>query len=184
MLPFRPMHQPQRRILPLDKPRIRFRCGNFLPSGCDLQRRPRPLLRRSPGRSEGNHCRSRRCCASASKSLGWQVHEQLEPSRPQGEDRVGSQMAAHYGIQALVLGMCWSPLGCDLGLAADLRSGAMGCGAYDCPPRPVAEEIKAVPFDEGFVGWFREVIFAVYPAGRTGKTNYDVFKEAFETSES
>lgn len=60
----------------------------------------------------------------------------------------------------------------------------MGCGAYGCPPRPVAEEMKEILFDEEFVGWFKEVIFAVYPAGRTGKNNYEVFKEVFEASES
>jgi len=62
--------------------------------------------------------------------------------------------------------------------------GAMGCGVYGCPPRQVAEEMKAVLFDEEFSGWFKEVIFAVYPAGHTGKTNYDVFKEVFEALES
>jgi uncharacterized protein (TIGR02452 family) len=61
--------------------------------------------------------------------------------------------------------------------------GAMGCGAYGCPHAHVAEEMKAVLFDEEFVGWFKEVTFAVYPAGRTGQTNYDAFKEVFETSE-
>ena len=70
------------------------------------------------------------------------------------------------------------------GRAADLYSGAMGCGAYGCPPRHVAEEMKAILFDEEFAGWFKEVIFAVYPAGRTGQTNYDVFKEVFKALES
>ena len=72
----------------------------------------------------------------------------------------------------------------DLGAVADMYSGAMGCGAYGCPPRDVAEEMKAVLFDEEFVGWFKEVIFAIYPAGRTGQRNYDVFKEVFEAFES
>ena len=44
--------------------------------------------------------------------------------------------------------------------------------------------MKAILFDEEFVGWFKEVVFAVYPAGRTGKVNYDVFKEVFEALES
>ena len=65
-----------------------------------------------------------------------------------------------------------------------MYSGAMGCGAYGCPPRDVAEEMKAVLFDEEFSGWFKEVIFAIYPAGRTGQRNYDVFKEVFEALES
>lgn len=76
------------------------------------------------------------------------------------------------------------PTQCDLQLATDLRLGAMGCGAYGCPPRQVAEEMKAVLFDEEFAGWFKEVIFAVYPAGQTGQTNYDVFKKVFGALES
>ena len=57
----------------------------------------------------------------------------------------------------------------------------MGCGLYRCPPRQVAEEMKAILFDEEFAGWFKQVIFAI--SGRTGNTNY-VFKEVFEASES
>lgn len=72
----------------------------------------------------------------------------------------------------------------DLWPATDIRVGAMGCGAYGCPPRHVAEEMKTILFDEEFIGWFKQVIFAVYPAGQTGKTNYDVFKEVFEASEA
>jgi len=79
--------------------------------------------------------------------------------------KLAYRMAAHDGKQVLVLG-------------------AMGCGAYGCPPQHVAEEMKAVLFDEEFAGWFKEVIFAVYPAGRTGKRNYDVFKEVFGATES
>ena len=44
--------------------------------------------------------------------------------------------------------------------------------------------MKSILFDEEFVGWFKEVIFAVYPAGRTGQINYDIFKEVFEALES
>lgn len=80
--------------------------------------------------------------------------------------------------------MCTVYISYDLQPETDLHVGAMGCGVYGCPPRQVAEEMKTVLFDEEFVGWFKEVIFAVYPAGRTGKTNYDVFKEVFEVSES
>ena len=65
---------------------------------------------------------------------------------------------------------------------ADLPSGAMGCGAYRCPPRHVAEEMRSVLMDEEFTGWFKEVIFAIYPAGRTGENNYRVFKKVFEES--
>jgi hypothetical protein len=60
----------------------------------------------------------------------------------------------------------------------------MGCGVYHCPPRQVAEEMKAILFEEEFVGWFKEVVFAVYPAGRTGEINYRTFKEVFEAAAS
>ena len=92
-------------------------------------------------------------------------------------------MAGHYEKQVLILGMdnfrssmMWSE--------TNLHVGAMGCGAYYCPPRQVAEEMKAILFDEEFVGWFKEVAFAVYPVGRTGKINYDVFKEVIEAQDS
>ena len=93
-------------------------------------------------------------------------------------------MAGHNGKRVLILGVYQPSVSCDLLPGTNLHVGAMGCGVYGCPPRQVAEEMKAVLFDEEFVGWFKEVIFAVYPAGRTGKTNYDVFKEVFEASES
>jgi len=41
--------------------------------------------------------------------------------------------------------------------------------------------MKAILFDGEFVGWFKQVIFAI--PGRTGKTNC-VFKKFFEASES
>jgi hypothetical protein len=91
-------------------------------------------------------------------------------------------MAGHNGKQALILGVL--PARGDLRFAANPRTGAMGCGAYHCPPRQIAEEMKAILFDEEFVGWFKEVVFAVYPAGRTGETNYRVFKEVFGVSKS
>jgi len=65
---------------------------------------------------------------------------------------------------------------------ADLRSGAMGCDTYDCPPRHITDEMKGILFDEEFVGWFKEVVFAIYPAGQTWKTSYDVFKDVFKAS--
>ena len=69
-------------------------------------------------------------------------------------------------------------------LATDLSLGAMGGRVNGCPPRQVAEEMKGIMSGEGFVGWFKEVVFAVHPVRRTGKTNYDVFKQVFEASES
>jgi len=79
--------------------------------------------------------------------------------------RLAYRMSGHNGKHVMILG-------------------AMGCGAYGCPPRQVAEEMKAILFDEEFAGWFKEVVFAVYPAGRTGQKNYKTFKEVFEASES
>jgi uncharacterized protein (TIGR02452 family) len=57
--------------------------------------------------------------------------------------------------------------------------GAMGCGAYGCPPRPVAREMKKALEREEFEGWFGEVVFAVYAAGKVGEKNLEVFKEIF-----
>lgn len=57
--------------------------------------------------------------------------------------------------------------------------GAMGCGAYGCPPRTVAEEMKkALEMDE-FSGWFENVSFAVYAAGPSGKRNLEAFSKVF-----
>jgi uncharacterized protein (TIGR02452 family) len=70
------------------------------------------------------------------------------------------RMAARYGIIKLVLG-------------------AMGCGAYGCPPRTVAEEIKRALGREEFKGWFESVVFAVYAAGPAGIRNLEVFQEVF-----
>lgn len=70
------------------------------------------------------------------------------------------RMAAGNGVTSLVLG-------------------AMGCGAYRCPPKAVAEEMKkALEMDE-FSGWFEEVVFAVYAAGPAGRQNLKVFQEVF-----
>jgi uncharacterized protein (TIGR02452 family) len=70
------------------------------------------------------------------------------------------RMAAGNGVTSLVLG-------------------AMGCGAYGCPPKAVAEEMKrALEMDE-FSGWFEDVVFAVYAAGPSGKRNLKVFQEVF-----
>lgn len=58
--------------------------------------------------------------------------------------------------------------------------GAMGCGAYGCPPRAVAREMKAALGKAEFTGWFKMIAFAVYVAGPSGKHNYDIFKEVFD----
>jgi uncharacterized protein (TIGR02452 family) len=57
--------------------------------------------------------------------------------------------------------------------------GAMGCGAYGCPPRAVAQEMKSALEREEFEGWFETVVFAVYAAGPSGQRNLDVFEEVF-----
>jgi uncharacterized protein (TIGR02452 family) len=71
------------------------------------------------------------------------------------------RMAATNGVTKLVLG-------------------AMGCGAYGCPPKAVAREMKRALELPEFEGWFEVVDFAVYAAGPTGKENLKVFQEAFE----
>ncbi|KAI5239699.1 hypothetical protein E4T43_06641 [Aureobasidium subglaciale] len=58
--------------------------------------------------------------------------------------------------------------------------GAMGCGAYRCPPRLVAREMKEVLGEEEFKGWFGKVVFAVYGRGPVGKRNLEVFKDVFD----
>jgi uncharacterized protein (TIGR02452 family) len=58
---------------------------------------------------------------------------------------------------------------------------AMGCGAYGCPPRAVAKEMKMALEREEFKGWFGEVVFAVYAAGKVGEKNLEVFKEGCGT---
>ncbi|TFK39528.1 hypothetical protein BDQ12DRAFT_681931 [Crucibulum laeve] len=78
-----------------------------------------------------------------------------------GKIRLVYRMAARHGQQYLVLG-------------------AMGCGAYGCPPRFVAEEMKAILLEDEFKGWFKKVIFAVYSVRSNGVENYDIFKEIFK----
>ncbi|KAJ4377067.1 hypothetical protein N0V86_006508 [Didymella sp. IMI 355093] len=70
------------------------------------------------------------------------------------------RLAAAHGVTRLVLG-------------------AMGCGAYGCPPRVVAREMKMALDRNEFFGWFETVTFAVYAAGPSGQQNFDVFREVF-----
>jgi uncharacterized protein (TIGR02452 family) len=70
------------------------------------------------------------------------------------------RMAAHNGVTSLVLG-------------------AMGCGAYGCPPKAVAKTMKRLLTTEEFDGWFENVLFAVHAGGPTGKRNFDAFREIF-----
>ncbi|KAF2822075.1 hypothetical protein CC86DRAFT_373269 [Ophiobolus disseminans] len=70
------------------------------------------------------------------------------------------RMAAVNGVTSLVLG-------------------AMGCGAYGCPPKLVAREMKGALELEEFDGWFEDVAFAVYAAGPSGERNLESFQEVF-----
>lgn len=54
----------------------------------------------------------------------------------------------------------------------------MGCGAYQCPARQVAEEMKAILLEEEFAGRFAEVAFAVY-SGKYNE-NYEIFNEVLD----
>ena len=63
----------------------------------------------------------------------------------------------------------------------NLVLGAMGCGAYGCPPRAVAREMKSVLESDEFGGWFENIVFAVYAAGPTGRENFEIFSRVFET---
>ncbi|KAK0480060.1 hypothetical protein IW261DRAFT_1335808 [Armillaria novae-zelandiae] len=74
-----------------------------------------------------------------------------------GKIRLVYRMAASNGKEYIVLG-------------------AMGCGAYNCPPVLVANEMKNILLDSEFKGWFKKVTFAVYSKGQG---NYDVFKDVF-----
>jgi len=60
--------------------------------------------------------------------------------------------------------------------------GAMGCGAYRCPPRAVAEEMKKALEKHEFRGWFEYVGFAIYAAGAVGERNLEAFREVFESA--
>lgn len=74
--------------------------------------------------------------------------------------RLVYRMAARYGKTSLVLG-------------------AMGCGAYGCPPRRIAEEMKAILCEEEFKGWFKHIILAIYSKVDNGEGNFRVFREVW-----
>ncbi|KAF7324830.1 DUF2263 domain-containing protein [Mycena kentingensis (nom. inval.)] len=75
--------------------------------------------------------------------------------------RLVYRMAAHNGQRYLVLG-------------------AMGCGAYACPPRLVATEMRDILLDSEFSGHFTKVAFAVYSRPSNGPGNFEIFQEVFE----
>lgn len=78
-----------------------------------------------------------------------------------GKIRLVYRMAAANGQESLVLA-------------------AMGCGAYACPPRVVAEEMKSILLEEEFKGWFRQVVFAIYSTQSNGAGNFEVFQAALD----
>jgi len=61
--------------------------------------------------------------------------------------------------------------------------GAFGCGAYCCPPRQVATEMKNILLEDEFKGWFRQVAFAVYSrqtAEFVGADNFRIFSQVMQ----
>jgi uncharacterized protein (TIGR02452 family) len=59
-------------------------------------------------------------------------------------------------------------------------TGAMGCGAFVCPPEVVSREMKNILLGGEFKGWFKQVVFAVYSSPNNGAPNYNIFKEALD----
>ncbi|KAJ7025594.1 hypothetical protein C8F04DRAFT_134158 [Mycena alexandri] len=75
--------------------------------------------------------------------------------------RLVYRMAAHNGQQYLILG-------------------AMGCGAYGCPPRVVATEMRDILVEAEFRGWFKKVVFAIYSRPGNGPGNFEIFEGIFK----
>ncbi|KIM88251.1 hypothetical protein PILCRDRAFT_814158 [Piloderma croceum F 1598] len=78
-----------------------------------------------------------------------------------GKIRLVYRMAAWNGKTSIVLG-------------------AMGCGAYRCPPRLVAEEMKSVLMEEEFDKWFQHIVFAIYSTRGNGEGNFEIFNDVFD----
>lgn len=56
--------------------------------------------------------------------------------------------------------------------------GALGCGAFHCPPYQVATLFKEVISEKEFKGWFSEICFAILDDRNSGKDgNFKPFKE-------
>lgn len=55
----------------------------------------------------------------------------------------------------------------------------MGCGAYRCPPRLVANEMKTILMEDEFKGWFHHIILAIYSTRSNGGDNFDIFQGVF-----
>lgn len=59
--------------------------------------------------------------------------------------------------------------------------GAMGCGAYRCPPRLVAEQMKSILLESEFQGWFSQVVFAVYGRSGPAAANFQIFSKVMRS---
>ncbi|KAJ7078497.1 hypothetical protein C8R44DRAFT_654534 [Mycena epipterygia] len=75
--------------------------------------------------------------------------------------RLVYRMAAHNKQEYLVLG-------------------AMGCGAYACPPRLVATQMRDIVLEPEFRGWFKKVVFAIYSRPGNGPGNFQIFEDVFQ----
>ncbi len=93
--------------------------------------------------------------------------------------RLVYRMAAHHKQRYLVLGEKWFSIWQILkGLMPSCLIGALGCGVYASPPKPVASEMKSVLLDPEFRGHFKRVVFAVCDkAGHQEK--FAAFRDAF-----
>lgn len=81
-----------------------------------------------------------------------------------GKIRLVLRMAARDGRDRLVLG-------------------ALGCGAYRCPPTLVAKEMKNILLEDEFKGRFKEVVFAVYSSASNGPSNFKTFSDMYRNLE-
>ncbi|KAF5376198.1 hypothetical protein D9757_009324 [Collybiopsis confluens] len=61
--------------------------------------------------------------------------------------------------------------------------GAMGCGAYFCPPSSVARLMKSVILEKEFEGWFSRIVFAVLSSRGRGDDNFEIFREVMAGTE-
>ncbi|KAF5373505.1 hypothetical protein D9757_010490 [Collybiopsis confluens] len=61
--------------------------------------------------------------------------------------------------------------------------GAMGCGAYACPPRLVASEMRDILLEPEFKARFTKIVFAVYSVPGNGERNFSVFRDVFQDVE-
>jgi hypothetical protein len=56
----------------------------------------------------------------------------------------------------------------------------MGCGAYGCPPRLVATQMRDILLEPEFRGWFKKVVFAIYSRPSNGPGNFEIFEDVFK----